>query len=54
MSRSFIMVAPSLEMVVFPLSSWINLSMPLGPRVVRTTSATAMHAFMLLINWGLP
>lgn len=54
MSRSFMMVAPSLEIVVFPLSSWINLSIPLGPRVVRTTSATAITALMLLTNWAFP
>jgi hypothetical protein len=41
------MVAPSLEMVV-PLSSWMSLSIPRGPSVVRTVSATAVQALMLL------
>lgn len=54
MSRSFMMVAPSLEMVVLPLSSWISLSIPLGPSVVRTVSATTVHALMLLTSCALP
>mmetsp|Transcript_5567 Transcript_5567/g.14422 ORF Transcript_5567/g.14422 Transcript_5567/m.14422 type:complete len:259 (+) Transcript_5567:1000-1776(+) len=54
MSRSFIRVAPSLEIVVFPRSSWMSLSMPRGPRVVRTASTTAMQALMLLTSWGMP
>lgn len=54
MSRSFMIVAPSLEIVTFPLSSWINLSIPRGPSVVRTTSATAVHALMLLTNCAFP
>lgn len=54
MSRSFMMVAPSLEMVVLPLSSWINLSIPLGPRVVLTASPTTVHAVMLLSNCAFP
>jgi len=54
MSSNFIIVAPSLEMVTFPLSSWINLSIPRGPNVVLTTSATAVHAFMLLTNCAFP
>ena len=54
MSRSFMMVAPSLEMVTVPLSSWMSLSMPRGPRVVRTTSATAVQALMLLTTCGFP
>lgn len=48
------MVAPSLEMVTLPLSSWMSLSIPLGPRVVRTTSATAVQAFMLLTSCAFP
>ena len=35
-------------------SLWMSLSMPRGPRVVRTTSATAMQAPMLLISCALP
>ena len=35
------MVAPSLEMMTLPLASEIILSMPFGPRLVRTASATA-------------
>jgi len=54
MSRSFMMVAPSLEMVTVPLSSWMSLSMPRGSRVVRTTSATAVQALMLLTSCGFP
>ena len=41
MSRVFMIVAPSLEMVAPPRSSCISLSIPRGPSVVRTTSATA-------------
>lgn len=36
------------------LASWISLSMPRGPSVVRTVSASALQALMLLISWGLP
>jgi hypothetical protein len=32
----------------------MSLSMPRGPRVVRTVSVSAMHALMLLISCGLP
>ena len=48
------MVAPSLEMVTPPLSSWMSLSMPRGPSVVRTVSATAVHALMLLTTCARP
>lgn len=48
------MVAPSLEMVTEPLSSWMSLSIPRGPSVVLTTSATAVQALMLLTNCALP
>lgn len=36
------------------LSSWMSLSIPLGPNVVRTVSARAMHALMLLTSCGVP
>ena len=52
-SRSFMMVAPSLLMVTL-LPSKMSLSIPRGPRVVRTASATAWHALMLLTSWALP
>ncbi len=52
-SRLFMIVAPSLEMMTFP-SLWISLSIPLGPSVVRTISAIAAHAFMLLMSWAFP
>jgi hypothetical protein len=39
-------VAPSLVISTRPFPSWIILSMPLGPRLVLTTSANAMiHYF---------
>ena len=47
------MVAPSLEMVVRP-SSKINLSIPRGPRVVRTISTMAEQALMLEISCPRP
>ena len=47
-------VAPSVEIVTLPRSSWISLSMPRGPRVVRTTSASAAQALMLETSCGLP
>uniref|UniRef100_A0A0A9AA80 Uncharacterized protein n=1 Tax=Arundo donax TaxID=35708 RepID=A0A0A9AA80_ARUDO len=53
-SRRRMMVAPSLEMVVPPLSSWMSLSMPQGPSVVRTVSATAVQALMLLTTCAFP
>jgi hypothetical protein len=34
--------------------SWMSLSMPRGPRVVRTASATAWQALMLEMSWALP
>lgn len=37
-SKSFIIVAPSLDIVAFPLLSTISLSIPLGPSVVLTAS----------------
>jgi len=52
-SNSFMMVAPSLLMVTF-LPSKMSLSIPRGPRVVRTASASAWHALMLLTSWALP
>ena len=39
---------------VSTLASWISLSIPRGPRVVLTTSATAVQAFILLISCGVP
>jgi hypothetical protein len=45
-SSSFMMVAPSLLMVTFRPSN-TSLSMPLGPSVLDTASATAQHALML-------
>eukprot|EP01043_Picozoa_sp_COSAG02_P012757 COSAG02_NODE_499_length_21072_cov_6.490011_6_plen_204_part_00 len=47
-AHMFIMVAPSLDIVVLPLSSYISLSMPLGPSVDWTMSTTAKQAPMLL------
>jgi hypothetical protein len=52
-SNSLIMVAPSLEMVVLWPSN-TNLSIPRGPSVVFTASATAWHALILEIIWALP
>lgn len=49
MLRSFMIVAPSLEMVVGVVSfssSWMSLSITQGPRVVSIASTTARHAFM--------
>lgn len=43
------MVAPSFE-IVTPRPVEISLSIPRGPRVVFTTSATAWHALMLDIS----
>jgi len=54
MSRSFIIVAPSFEIVDFPWLSTISLSIPRGPRVVRTASTTAWQALMFDTSWGLP
>jgi len=42
------MVAPSLVIRTSPLESYIILSIPLGPRLVRTTSATAFAAEILV------
>ena len=54
MSSNFMMVAPSLEMVTWPLLSTMSLSMPLGPSVVLTVSTTAAQALMLDSSWPLP
>jgi hypothetical protein len=43
------MVAPSLEIVTLRPSK-MSLSIPRGPRVVLTTSATPWHALMLDIS----
>lgn len=37
-----------------PRSSTMSLSMPRGPRVVRTASAMTWQALMLLTSWGMP
>jgi hypothetical protein len=47
------MVAPSFEMVTLRPSN-TSLSIPRGPRVVFTASATAWQALMFEISWGLP
>mmetsp|Transcript_69537 Transcript_69537/g.141362 ORF Transcript_69537/g.141362 Transcript_69537/m.141362 type:complete len:203 (-) Transcript_69537:136-744(-) len=52
-SRSFMIVAPSLLIVVLPPVA-TSLSIPRGPSVVRTASATAWQALMLLTSWGVP
>mmetsp|Transcript_10541 Transcript_10541/g.38224 ORF Transcript_10541/g.38224 Transcript_10541/m.38224 type:complete len:271 (-) Transcript_10541:53-865(-) len=54
MSRSFMIVAPSLEIVVTPLSSCTSLSRPRGPSVVRMESTTAMHALMFEMSCPFP
>src|SRR5581483_10423911 len=51
-SISLRMVAPSLVMTTSPMLSTSILSMPFGPRVERTASATAFAARMLLL-WAL-
>ena len=51
MSISFRMVAPSLVMTTSPIESTSILSMPLGPNVERTASATALAAAMLF-DWA--
>ena len=53
MSRSFMMVAPSFDIVVF-CPSKTSLSIPLGPKVVRIVSATAWHALMFDIICDFP
>ncbi len=50
-SRSFMMVAPSFEMVAAPFPSTINLSIPRGPRVVLMASTIAWQALMLEMTW---
>lgn len=47
------MVAPSFEIVTWRPSK-MSLSIPRGPRVVFTTSATAWHALMFEISCGFP
>ena len=44
----FRIVAPSLVITTSPDGDWIILSIPRGPRDVRTASATALAAMMLL------
>jgi hypothetical protein len=52
-SNNRIIVAPSLLMVTLRPSA-TSLSIPLGPSVVRTISATDWQALMLLISCALP
>jgi len=52
-SNSFMIVAPSFEMVTF-VPSYMSLSMPRGPSVERTASTTAPQALMFEISWALP
>lgn len=47
------MVAPSLDTVTLA-PVFTSLSMPLGPSVVRTASATAQQALMLDTSCALP
>mmetsp|Transcript_79180 Transcript_79180/g.221984 ORF Transcript_79180/g.221984 Transcript_79180/m.221984 type:complete len:266 (-) Transcript_79180:29-826(-) len=47
-------VAPSLEMMTSPFGSWIILSMPFGPKEVRTVSATALAARMFVVRTSWP
>ncbi len=54
MSISLRMVAPSFVITTSPIESTSILSMPLGPRVVLTASATAFAAMMLLLWASLP
>lgn len=48
------MVAPSLEMVAWPLFATMSLSMPRGPRVEATRPATERQAAMLDRSWPVP
>mmetsp|Transcript_16168 Transcript_16168/g.39095 ORF Transcript_16168/g.39095 Transcript_16168/m.39095 type:complete len:243 (+) Transcript_16168:1121-1849(+) len=50
----FRMVAPSLVMMTPPFPSWIILSMPRGPREVRTAVATAFAATMFIFRMSSP
>ncbi|MPM66314.1 hypothetical protein SDC9_113221 [bioreactor metagenome] len=53
-SISLRMVAPSFVITTSPIESTSILSIPLGPRVVLTASATAFAAIMLLLWASLP
>ena len=53
-SSSFIMVAPSLVIVTSPMELTSILSIPRGPRVERTVSATTFAAVMLFLWASLP
>lgn len=53
-SSSFMIVAPSLDMVALPWESTISLSIPRGPRVVRTASTIDWQALMFDTSWGFP
>ena len=48
-SISFKIVAPSFVIITSPIESTSILSIPFGPRVVRTASATAFAAAILLL-----
>lgn len=48
------MVAPSLEMVAWPLAETMSLSIPRGPSVEEMVPATARQAAMLERSWGVP
>ena len=52
-SSNFMIVAPSLEIVTL-LDVERSLSIPRGPSVVFTTSATAWQALILDTTWALP
>ena len=53
-SISFRIVAPSFVIVTSPIESTSILSMPFGPKVVRTLSATALAAIIFLLCASLP
>ena len=53
MSSSLIIVAPSLEITDLSFTL-INLSDPLGPKVVFTTSTTPIQALIFEIIWSFP
>ena len=51
---TFMIVAPSFEIVAFPLLSTISLSIPLGPSVVLIASTIAWHAFIFEMTCCFP
>nr|QNO53751.1 hypothetical protein ONPGGGGH_00050 [Methanosarcinales archaeon ANME-1 ERB6] len=54
MSISLRMVAPSFVITTSPRESTSILSIPFGPKVVRTAEATAFAAFMFVLCASLP